>query len=312
MYPDVIDNVKELAPPGVKNFIVDSELVAYDKNLEKILPFQTLSQRSRKHITKADLDNHVAVFAFDLLLLNGEPLIKKTLQERRQILRTTFKETKGNFYFAQNTDCTDFDALDKFLQQSIRDGSEGLMVKTLNTKDCKDATLTSTYEPSKRSFNWLKLKKDYLDDLGDSLDLVVVGADYGTGKRVGWYGSFLMACYDEETGMLQTIARCGSGFTDEKYNELLKTIKPLIRQEPSELLFLNDSTKKGESITCDVWLEPKFVWEIKAADLSLSDMHTAGYGLADKNSPNKGVALRFNRHIRDRPDKKITDATTTA
>lgn len=79
MYPDVIDNVKELAPPGVKNFIIDSELVAYDKNLEKILPFQTLSQRSRKHITKADLDNHVAVFAFDLLFLNGEPLITKTL-----------------------------------------------------------------------------------------------------------------------------------------------------------------------------------------------------------------------------------------
>lgn len=130
------------------------------------------------------------------------------------------------------------------------------MVKTLNAKDCKDATLTSTYEPSKRSFNWLKLKKDYLDDLGDSLDLVVVGADYGTGKRVGWFGSFLMACYDEETGMLQTIARCGSGFTDEKYNELVKTVKPLIRKEPSELVFFNDSTNKGNVITCDVWLEP--------------------------------------------------------
>ena len=86
------------------------------------------------------------------------------------------------------------------------------MVKTLR--------VNSSYEPSKRSFNWLKLKKDYLDDLGDSLDLVVVGGDYGTGKRTGWFSSFLMACYDERTGSLETICKCGSGFTDEKFNQL--------------------------------------------------------------------------------------------
>ncbi len=83
------------------------------------------------------------------------------------------------------------------------------MVKTL--------TVNSSYEPSKRSFNWLKLKKDYLDDLGDSMDLVLVGADYGTGKRTGWFSSFLLACYNEDTERFQTICKCANGFTDERF-----------------------------------------------------------------------------------------------
>jgi len=98
------------------------------------------------------------------------------------------------------------------LQKSIKDGSEGLMVKTL--------TVNYSYEPSKRSFNWLKLKKDYLDDLGDSMDLVLVGADYGTGKRTGWFSSFLLACYNEDTERFQTICKCANGFTDERFLQL--------------------------------------------------------------------------------------------
>jgi DNA ligase-1 len=96
--------------------------------------------------------------------------------------------------FAKSSDTSSFEDLEKFLDQSIKDCCEGLMVKTLNVK--------STYEPSKRSFNWLKLKKDYLETtVGDSVDLVVVGADYGCGKRTGWFASFLMAAWNDELGI---------------------------------------------------------------------------------------------------------------
>ena len=89
------------------------------------------------------------------------------------------------------------------------------MVKLLHDKE-------SEYEPSKRSLNWLKLKKDYLDDLGDALDLVVLGADLGSGKRTGFYSSFLMGCYNPDSGKFETICKCGSGFTDERLIEMKK------------------------------------------------------------------------------------------
>ena len=128
---------------------------------------------------------------FDILYLNGKSLLEETFKDRRGQLLKNFKETNGKFMFAISSDTSSFDELQKFLDESIKDRCEGLMVKTL--------TVNSTYQPSKRSFNWLKLKKDYLETgLGDSVDLVVVGADYGTGKRAGWFGSFLLACYNED------------------------------------------------------------------------------------------------------------------
>ena len=257
-------------------------------------------------MTAADLKNHVAVFAFDLLYLNNEPLLVKTLEQRRQILKSTLSECQGKLYFAQSSDINEFDELEDFLNKSIKDGCEGLMVKTLK--------VNSSYEPSKRSFNWLKLKKDYLDDLGDSMDLVVVGADYGTGKRTGWFSSFLLACYNEQTGKFQTICKCGSGFTDEQYNSLKAKMGRLVIDKPHpDVQFKevwNNSVKEN-AVVCDVYFEPMFVWEIKAADLSLSPMHSAGLGAVDIAHSDKGVALRFNRHIRDRPDKKPTEATTS-
>ena len=174
------------------------------------------------------------------------------------------------------------------MNESIKDCCEGLMVKTLD--------VNSTYEPAKRSFNWLKLKKDYLEtEMGDSIDLVVVGADKGSGKRTGFYGAYLLACWNEDLECLQTVCKCGTGFSDEMLEKLHKELSELeIEQPPSNLRY---KTKN-----CDVWLDPKAVWEIKAADLSLSPTYMAAIGEIE---PDKGIALRFPRFIRERTDKTI-------
>ena len=106
------------------------------------------------------------------------------------------------------------------MSESIKDCCEGLMVKTLD--------VNSTYEPAKRSFNWLKLKKDYLEtEMGDSIDLVVVGADIGAGKRAGFYGAYLLACWNEDLECLQTVCKCGTGFSDEMLEKLHKELSEL-------------------------------------------------------------------------------------
>lgn len=162
------------------------------------------------------------------------------------------------------------------------------MVKTLTTN--------ATYEPSKRSFNWLKLKKDYLDtEMGDSLDLVVVGADFGKGKRTGTYGAFLLACWNEDRERLETVCKVGTGFSDEVLKEVYEILNPLeVNNAPSNLKY------KDKNV--DTWLQPQVVWEIKAADLSLSPIYQAAVGEVD---PEKGIALRFPRYIRSRTDKRV-------
>jgi DNA ligase-1 len=123
--------------------------------------------------------------------------------------------------FAKYQDADSFEEIEAFLNDSIKDCCEGLMVKTMN--------VNATYEPSKRSFNWLKLKKDYLDtQMGDSLDLVVVGADFGTGKRTGFFGSFLLACWNEDLECLQTVCKVGTGFSDENLEKIHTQLKELM------------------------------------------------------------------------------------
>lgn len=239
-------------------------------------------------MTTTDLQTVVCLHVFDLLYLNGESLLKKNFIDRRTLLHDKLKERKDRFYHAVYQDAESFEEIESFLADSIKDCCEGLMVKTLD--------VNATYEPAKRSFNWLKLKKDYLDtEMGDSLDLVVVGADYGVGKRTGYFGSFLLACYNEDLECLQTVCKVGTGFSDEALEFIHNRLKDIVVDNaPAGLKF------KEKNI--DTWIAPQYVWEIKAADLSLSPMYLAAQGEIE---PEKGIALRFPRFIRHRDDKTV-------
>jgi DNA ligase-1 len=170
-FPDIIRALPGYLKEGITSVVIDCEAVAFDREEKKILPFQILSTRGRKNIDEADIKVNVALYAFDCLYLNGVNLLQEPLTKRREALYSAFKETPGEFMFATAKISRDVEELQMFLEDSIVENTEGLIVKTMD----------ATYEPSKRSLNWLKLKKDYMEGCGDSLDLVPIGAFHGRG-----------------------------------------------------------------------------------------------------------------------------------
>lgn len=303
-YPDLLPILREALQPTTTSFVIDAEAVAVDPVSGKLLPFQVLSTRKRKNEKAEDVKVQVVLFVFDILYLNDRPILHEPLIQRRALLRRAFNSIPGKFDFAISLDHHengDTSPIEAFLDEAIAGNCEGLMVKTLEQN--------ATYEPTKRSLNWLKLKKDYLSSNAgpggrgpaDSLDLVVLGANHGQGKRAGWYGAFLLACYDQEAEEYQSVCKIGTGFSEE----FLAAAKP-------QLDFLILSSGKPDyyntSLECDVWFDPKIVWEVRAADLSLSPAHK---GAIDKVEKGKGIALRFPRFIRERADKASEDATSS-
>ena len=294
-YPDIISRLNTIVDESVKSFILDAEAVAWDLKNKQILPFQILSTRKRKDAKENEITVQVCLFGFDLLHLNGESLIELSLRERRELLKKNFKEVEGEFFYAQSKDLQTADEVLVYFEESLKGKCEGLMIKTLDDD--------ASYEIAKRSHKWLKLKKDYLEGLADTLDLVVIGGFYGKGKRSGNYGGYLLACYDEDNEEYQAICKLGTGFKDEDLEQQKKFFETHIVSKAKSYYNCDESIKP------DVWFEPVQVWEVKCADISLSPVYRAAIGLVDDN---KGISLRFPRFIRIREDKKPEMATNSA
>ena len=292
-FPDVIDRLPRHLGESVTSCVLDSEVVARDTEKNRILPFQVLTTRKRKGVSLEEIKVQVCVYAFDLLYLNGESLVCQSYRKRRQLLKSSFCPVPGEFAISEQKETSCSEEIQLFLEESIRDQCEGLMIKTLDHN--------ATYEISRRSFNWLKLKKDYMDGAGDTLDLVVIGAYLGIGKRTGQYGGFLLACYDPDSEEYQVICKTGTGFSEAQLEAQYSLLKQHVI--PSAKTYYN----MGVCPAPDVWFDCNYVWEVKAADLSLSPIYTAAVGLADRE---RGVSLRFPRFVRVREDKTPEDATT--
>eukprot|EP00890_Picochlorum_soloecismus_P002104 jgi/Picsp_1/2895/NSC_01120-R1_dna ligase len=290
-YPDIVAMFPEVLAEGTKSIVLDAEAVAYDPENKKILPFQILSTRARKDVTIDSIKVPVCVYAFDCLYINGEALLKRPLTERREALYKALKPTPGRLEFATAKVSHDVEELSRFLDESVEMGTEGLIVKTLD----------DSYEPSKRSSHWLKLKKDYLDGVGDTFDLVPIGAWYGKGKRTGVYGSYMLAIWDPENEEYQAITKIGTGFSEELLKDLSSSMGRNVMQAPKGYF------NYPETLVPDVWFEPNAVWEVKAADLSISPIYKAGIGLVDEG---KGISIRFPRLVRVREDKGPEDSTS--
>lgn len=283
---------------NVTSFVLDTEVVAFNRETKQFVPFQVLSTRKRTEENAESAKVQVIVQAFDLMYLNGKSLLDRPLAERRELLLKNFVPIDGKFQFATALDHTengDTTVIEEFLDNAVKGQCEGLMVKTLD--------VNAAYEPSRRSLNWLKLKKDYLEGLGDSVDLVPIGGYYGKGKRTGVYGAYLLACYDEDSEEFQSVCKIGTGFSDDDLKELAASLNQSIIPEKSSQYNVSDT------LACDVWFDAVQVWEVKAADLSKSSTHK---GAVDKTGEaGRGIGLRFPRFERVRPDKKPENATTS-
>jgi DNA ligase-1 len=191
------------------------------------------------------------------------------------------------------TEVGDPAALDAAFSQAVTDGCEGLV--------CKSVGPESVYQAGARGWQWIKLKRDYRTELSDTVDLVVIGAYAGRGRRTGVYGAVLLAAYDADADMFRAVSKCGAGFTDAHLATLHARLAPLVRPDKPARVDARQAP--------DVWCEPGLVLEILSAELTLSPNNTAAWGQIE---PDNGLAMRFPRFTgRWRDDKSPEDATTT-
>jgi len=287
-YPDIVENISKSLK--TREAILEAEAVAVNENTGEFLPFQELMHRRRKYnLDRAVSEIPITLNFFDVLYFDGKNCLDLPYEERRKNLEEIVAEDKFAKLVPMVTVTSDSE-IEDFLENSINSGCEGLMLKSLEGQ----------YRAGMRGSNWLKLKREYRNELGDSLDLVVIGAFFGRGRRTGRYGTLLVATYNDENDTFSSICKVGTGFTDENLDQLYQIL--------SNKVTLKKNQKIDSGIESDVWFDPELVIEVVASEITLSPIHKTATNIIRKGS---GLALRFPKFTgKIRIEKSAENAST--
>lgn len=288
-YPDV---TKAAMGIKAKDAILEGEVVAINAQTEEYLPFQELMHRRRKHGVEEAMEAYpVVINFFDILYLDGKSRMPLPYEERRELLEKVLKGAKdGMIKVVPQKMATKPEQVDRFMSKAIEDGCEGVMVKLPQ----------SIYRAGSREYLWVKLKREYRSELADTLDLVVVGALHGRGRRVGKYGALLLAAYDKNEDVFRSVSKVGTGFTDEHLDQFYRELeRHVVHQKHARV---------DTGMDMDVWFEPSMVIEVIASEITLSPSHTAAKNVIREGY---GLALRFPKFTgRIRDDRDPESATS--
>jgi DNA ligase 1 len=287
MFPDIAKAARgEITQEMV---IAEGEALAYDAETGEYFPFQITVQRKRKNdIAEMSGRYPLRLFLFDILYADHHGLLKLPFVQRRQILEKVVRPN-GTIALTEEKRAENAADLEKYFEEMIERGLEGIVAKRPD----------APYQAGARNFDWVKLKRGYQAEMKDTVDCVIVGYLLGRGNRARFgFGSLLAAIYDKKNDRFRTIAKIGSGLSDNRWREM-KTLLDGVRVD-------HKPARVDSRLVPDVWAEPKYVVEVKADEITRSPMHTAGrYG------DEAGYALRFPRVVHwIREDKAPEDVTT--
>ena len=291
MFPDLKKAALQL---NIKTLVAEGEAISYDVETGTFLPFQETVKRRRKYdIEKMAEDFPLKLYMFDVLYMNGKSYLDNTHEERRAALLKLLDEEhiakQAVIHAIEEVEINTAKELDEYFEQNISSGLEGLVVKKTD----------SIYQAGKRNFNWVKLKRQESGELNDTVDCVILGYYTGKGKRAAFgIGALLVGIYNKHEDVFQTIAKIGTGLTDEEWRDQKKACDKIkIFQKPHNV-------QCSKELFPDIWVDPKIICMIRADEITLSPLHTAG-----KTDKKLGYALRFPRLMGYRPDKSATEAT---
>ncbi len=292
MFPELAHEAYSLS---VENIVMEGEAIAYNQETHEFLPFQETVKRKRKYdIEEVAAEVPLKLYIFDLLYLNNISYLNKTHEERRDALLSLFAQQHhknlNTIAVIDEKNISSALELQTYFNQNISQGLEGVVVKKPD----------APYVPGKRNFNWVKLKREEGGHLDDTIDCVILGYYSGHGKRATFgIGAFLVGVFNPEKDLFQTIAKIGTGLSDQAWIDLKKMCDELVMHEQPK------NVECAKELVPDVWVTPELVCAIRADEITLSPLHKAG-----ATSEKLGYALRFPRIMAFRPDKSAAEATT--
>src|SRR2546428_8872578 len=239
-FPDIQGLVLDAG--RAKEFIVEGEAVPVNLETGELLPFQLISQRRGRtyELDRMIEEIPISFFAFDVLFVDGVDYTQRSYPERREMLEKLIKIQGERLTLAHQVIAKSVGKMEDFMEHAIEDGCEGIVAKSIKPD--------SVYKAGARGWTWIKYKREYKSEMQDTVDLTVVGAFAGRGRRGGKYGALLMAAYDKKVDVFRTVTKLGSGFKDEDLEKLQKLLEPY--------KIPHKHARVDSKLVPDVWLVP--------------------------------------------------------